>query len=161
MSKNWRLQLVWVLLGLALIGLLWRFLDLGIFNRDFLLKASKARILRTVSIPAYRGIITDALGSPLAVSTRVESVWFNPKYFKPNEAQQQQLANLLEIPAARITHKMAAFSQREFVSQTCRAATAGAENSIIANTWFIFPARVSPLLSRRRSDRAFGRFYRY
>ncbi len=115
MSKTWRLTVVWILLAIALIGLIWRLLDLGVFSRHFLLKASKARILRTVSIPAYRGIIMDALGTPLAVSTRVESVWVNPQYFKATSQQLDELSKLLGISADHIEHKVQRFSQREFV----------------------------------------------
>ena len=44
-----------------------------------------ARSLRVVDIPAYRGMITDRNGAPLAISTPVESVWVNPKEFSPDK----------------------------------------------------------------------------
>lgn len=68
-TKNWRLYVLLVLMSVALAGLVWRLVDLNILDRSFLLKQSKARILRKVSIPAYRGMIIDSLGSPLATST--------------------------------------------------------------------------------------------
>lgn len=115
MSKSWRLLVVWCLFGAALAGIIWKLLDLGLFSRNFLLKASKSRILRTVSIPAYRGIILDSLGSPLAVSTSVESVWVNPQYFQATESQLTSLAKLLDISVYRINSKIKKFHSREFV----------------------------------------------
>ncbi len=114
-SKQWRLYGVWLLLAIALLALMWRVLDLGVLNRDFLLKESKVRILRTASIPAYRGIITDALGSPLAVSTSVQSVWINPHYFKPTKEQLIALAKLLGVSRHAIMHKVKQSAKREFV----------------------------------------------
>jgi cell division protein FtsI (penicillin-binding protein 3) len=88
---------MWVLLSIALLALVARLLDLAIFQRDFLLKQSKARILRKVTIPTNRGMISDRLGSPLAVSIPVASVWVNPKGFVATHQQARQLARILGI----------------------------------------------------------------
>lgn len=98
-----------------MLGLFWRLLDLSFFEREFLLKQSNARTLRTLSIPAYRGIVMDALGTPLAVSTAVQSVWINPKYFTPTESQLASLAELLEVSLPFIENKLRRSSKREFV----------------------------------------------
>ncbi len=97
MNKAWRLRIMWVLLSIALLALVARLLDLAIFQRDFLLKQSKARILRKVTIPTNRGMISDRLGSPLAVSIPVASVWVNPKGFVATHQQARQLARILGI----------------------------------------------------------------
>jgi len=96
-NKAWRLRIMWVLLSIALLALVARLLDLAIFQRDFLLKQSKARILRKVTIPTNRGMISDRLGSPLAVSIPVASVWVNPKGFVATHQQARQLARILGI----------------------------------------------------------------
>ena len=72
------------LLGLLLIvaGLLsWRAVYLHVQDGDFLRNQGNARHLRVVPIPAYRGMIVDRHGDPLAISTPVDSVWINPGEF--------------------------------------------------------------------------------
>ena len=103
---RWRLFFVLGLLSVALIGLVWRLVDLNILNRSFLLKQSKARILRHIKIPAYRGMITDRLGSPLAISAPVESVWVNPKLLKITSKQIIQLAKILNVSPHYIQHRL-------------------------------------------------------
>jgi cell division protein FtsI (penicillin-binding protein 3) len=66
---------------LLLSALIWRMIDLTVLNRNFLKGQGDARSLRVQMIPAYRGMITDRQGAPLAVSTPVQSVWVNPKEF--------------------------------------------------------------------------------
>ena len=99
---------------LAVLGLISRLVYLSVFDRAFLLRQSKARILRNVTIPTYRGIITDRLGSPLAVSTPVSSIWINPKTFAPNQQQLQQLAKILGIPSNTLRDYAKKKANREF-----------------------------------------------
>ncbi len=101
-AYHWRLYVLWGLLALALGAIIFRLLDLGFFNRDFLLRQSAARVLRVVKIPAYRGMITDRLDSPLAISTPMDSVWMNPKSFHASAAQFKQLAHLLQMSSYRL-----------------------------------------------------------
>ena len=97
MRQAWRFYAIWFLLCVAVSIILWRLFDLNILDRSFLLKQSKARILRDVSIPAYRGMITDRLGVPLAVSTPVDSLWINPQLFQPKPTQLSELAHFLGL----------------------------------------------------------------
>ncbi|NNE62899.1 MAG: penicillin-binding protein 2, partial [Gammaproteobacteria bacterium] len=59
----------------ALIG---RAYYLQIVDQAFLADQGKQRQIRTIQTPAYRGAIFDRYGSPLAISTPVDSVWVNP-----------------------------------------------------------------------------------
>jgi len=102
---SWRLYFLIFLLCIALVGLISRLIDLSIVNRSCLLRQSKARILRTIKIPAYRGIITDRFGKPLAISTPVESIWVNPKLFVPTQQQIQALAKILQLSPRYILHR--------------------------------------------------------
>src|SRR3990167_6923187 len=95
-----RLIVVFLFFIIALIALLWRILDLTILNRKFLQGQGDARSLRVVDIPAYRGMITDRNGVPLAVSTPVESVWINPNDCFPSNMQLRSLSKLLNIPVS-------------------------------------------------------------
>ena len=75
----WRFYLVLSLIIIAIVGLTWRVFDLAILNRYFLKQQGDQRVLRFVKTPAFRGIIVDRHGVPLAVSTTVYSVWMNPQ----------------------------------------------------------------------------------
>ncbi len=112
---SWRLYLLIFLLCVALVGIVWRLFDLSILKRSFLLRQSKARILRIVKIPAYRGMITDRLGTPLAISTPVDSAWANPKTFKASPEKIQDLAKLLGLSPGFIQRRIKRGVHREFV----------------------------------------------
>ena len=97
------------------VVLIWRVLDLTILNRQFLKGQGDARSLRIMDMPAYRGMITDREGAPLAVSTPVQSVWMNPKDFKPTSQQLTRLSQLLDSPKNDLSDKIKQAHQREFV----------------------------------------------
>ena len=115
MQQTCRFYALWFLLSVVLVGLLWRLIDLNILNRFFLLRQSKMRIFRIVNIPAYRGMITDRLGVPLAISTPVYSVWISPKLFKATPIQLKVLTHLLHLPISFIEKIEKKYSDRQFV----------------------------------------------
>jgi cell division protein FtsI (penicillin-binding protein 3) len=100
---------------LILAALIWRMHDLTVLNRQFLQGQGDARSLRVIEIPAYRGMITDRLGAPLAVSTPVKSVWINPKEFSPDKEQFHALAKLLNITAKQLAKHLLEVQGREFI----------------------------------------------
>ncbi len=97
-KHSWRFYLVYALFALLVLVLLYRLIELGVFQRHFLLKQSKARVLRNVVMPAHRGMVRDRNGKPLAISTSVVSIWVNPQQFDPTKQQLTQLATLLRLP---------------------------------------------------------------
>lgn len=97
-SYSWRFWVVLIFLAVGFFALIWRLVDLTIFNRAFLVKQGQLRTLRIEEIPAYRGMITDRNNQPLAISTPVDSVWVNPAQFHPTAGQLSQLAQDLQIP---------------------------------------------------------------
>jgi cell division protein FtsI (penicillin-binding protein 3) len=112
---QWRAYLVYLFLSLMVCGLIWRLVDLNLVNRFFLLKQSDARILRTETLVAHRGVITDREGTVLAMSTPVYSVWVNPKYFQATQSQLNALARSLELPISTIKSRTNPASGKEFV----------------------------------------------
>lgn len=110
-----RLVTVAVFLGLLLTVLIWRMVDLTVLHRQFLQGQGNARSLRVVDIPAYRGMITDRNGIPLAISTPVESVWVNPKEFSPDEEQFMKLADYLHLSPKELSRKIVHAETREFL----------------------------------------------
>lgn len=110
-----RLVTVAVFFSFILLVLIWRMVDLTVLHRQFLQGQGNARSLRVIDIPAYRGMITDRNGTPLAVSTPVESVWVNPKEFSPDEDQFMQLAKFLNLTPKQLSRKVVDAQNREFL----------------------------------------------
>lgn len=102
MGARWRVYLVFFILALGAGGILWRLSELNIFNRQFLLQQSDARILRTETLVAHRGVITDRVGTVLAMSTPVYSAWINPKYFQATTMQLRTMSRDLQLPISFI-----------------------------------------------------------
>ena len=96
----WRLYLVIGLLLSMLSLLVGRVLSLQILDTErgyaFLQDQGEARALRTAEIPAYRGVITDRRGEPLAVSPPVISIWADPRRLGGSE-RLPELAEALEM----------------------------------------------------------------
>lgn len=108
----------WLLIGLftmAGILLLWRAFYLQILNKDFLRNYGDARSVRTVTIPAHRGMIVDRNGEPLAISTPVDSVWATPKKVLTDEAMLPKLAKVLGMDANYLRQTLKDRIGREFV----------------------------------------------
>ncbi|MGZ8194555.1 MAG: peptidoglycan D,D-transpeptidase FtsI family protein [Methylosarcina sp.] len=59
--------------------LILRAVDLQVLNKDFLKEQGDKKHVDDVSVSAYRGMIKDRNGEPLAISTPVQSIWVNPK----------------------------------------------------------------------------------
>ena len=113
-TTRWRMRFIVIVLALLLLALLWRLFSLTVLHRDFLLHQGDVRTIRIVKMPAYRGMITDRRGEPLAVSTPVESVWINPK--EMNETSHYQaLAKLLTLTVKDIQKAIAHNQKKEFI----------------------------------------------
>lgn len=110
-----RLWTVGFAFAIAAGGLTWRLIELQVLNCDFLQGEGKARHLRVVEVPAHRGMITDRHGEPLAVSTPVDSVWFNPRLLHTAKAQWPALARAAGVSTAYLQKRVEAGSGREFV----------------------------------------------
>lgn len=113
----WRFYFLIILLLAAVAGLIWRMIDLGILQRDFLIVQSNTRSIRDVEIPAHRGMIVDRNNEPLAISAEVVSVCIDPRIFVPVLEELQQIADILGMDskvlakniAVRKAHKKSGF----------------------------------------------------
>lgn len=113
-THGYRLLLVCVCFGVLCIILLARSIDLTVWDRKFLKRQGDARVIRTISIPAHRGMIMDWEGVPLAISTPVQSAWIDPKSFSPGEKALNRLGQLIGVKPADILQKIGK-TEREFV----------------------------------------------
>lgn len=100
---SWRFYLILSVIVCAALGLTWRVFDLAILEQPFLRHQGDERVLRLVSTPAFRGMIEDRNGFPLAVSTMVYSCWVNPKEFAPTKANLAALSTLLVVKPSDIS----------------------------------------------------------
>ncbi|MEM1244115.1 MAG: penicillin-binding transpeptidase domain-containing protein [Pseudomonadota bacterium] len=95
MSATVRLISVIIILLIMTLAIFWRIFDLMVVKRNFLLRQGDSRSIRLVKIPAYRGMILDRNGQPLAISVPVASVWVNPKQVVVKADLLKPLAKLL------------------------------------------------------------------
>ena len=108
----------WMLLSLFMLGmtaLLWRAVDLQVFNKGFLQNHGDARSIRVVEIPAHRGMIIDRNGEPLAISTPVSSIWATPREVIMSDTTILPLARLLDITEVELEAMLKDRIGRKFV----------------------------------------------
>jgi cell division protein FtsI (penicillin-binding protein 3) len=113
----WRFYLLIIFIILIVLGLVARLINLAIFQQSFLLKQGNARVIREISIPTFRGMITDRNGYPLAISTSVFSIWANPLEFAGDRDYLKKLSPLLGIKTSILADviKRSVEKKREFV----------------------------------------------
>jgi cell division protein FtsI (penicillin-binding protein 3) len=113
----WRFYFILSIISLVVLGLIVRVFDLAILNQYFLRHQGDERVLRLINMPAFRGMIIDRNGFPLAVSTSVYSLWFNPKEFLIKPAQLSTLSLFAGISQQSIKDLIKRNQQkkREFV----------------------------------------------
>jgi cell division protein FtsI (penicillin-binding protein 3) len=114
----WRFYLVAALLCSMLALLVGRVLSLQILDiergYEFLQDQGAMRSVRTAEIPAYRGVISDRRGEPLAVSTPVVSIWANPRILDGSE-RLPELADALGMKLSVLQDKLARYKGKQFM----------------------------------------------
>jgi len=113
-----RFYLVVGVLCCFLALLVWRVLSLQILDMEhgyeFLQGEGAKRTVRTTEIPAYRGVISDRRGEPLAVSTPVVSIWANPVLLK-DSPRLGELAKALGMEPSVLQKKLALYEGKQFM----------------------------------------------
>lgn len=112
---SWRFYFILIVLMVLVGALVARMVYLTIFDRSFLENQGNVRILRTVNITAYRGMIVDRNGEPLAVSTPVDSIWMNPQDFPNTRQNVRDLANVLNLSLSKIQKDLKTNKDRKFI----------------------------------------------
>ncbi len=114
----WRFYLVLGILCSLLALLVGRVLSLQILDMErghqFLQDQGAMRSVRTAEIPAYRGVISDRRGEPLAVSTPVVSIWANPRLLAGSE-RVGELAQAMGMPLPVLQDKLARYQGKQFM----------------------------------------------
>ncbi len=103
------------ILGAATFGIVARAVYLQIIDTEFLQGQGDERFLRSVEVPAHRGMIVDRNGEPLAVSSPVDSVWAHPPTLLEGRERLPELARMLGLNVAELESKVLARKDREFM----------------------------------------------
>jgi cell division protein FtsI (penicillin-binding protein 3) len=118
--SRWRFYSVALVMLVLSLALVWHLANLQVLPDNdrgytFLQDQGESRTLRTESITAYRGVITDRNGEPLAVSTPVSSLWVNPQTLLQAPQRWAQLSQALGWNKAELESRLARYSAREFM----------------------------------------------
>ena len=107
-SSNGRILVVLGALAVGFAGLLGRGVYLQTSQHEFLKNQGDQRFVRTLTLPASRGMITDRNGATLALSAPTESLFAMPSEMDemPTEAQLEKLSSIIEVPVASIKEKL-------------------------------------------------------
>jgi cell division protein FtsI (penicillin-binding protein 3) len=87
-------------------------------KRDFLNQQADARHIKTEKMASNRGSIYDRRGTPLAVSTPVDSVVINPKQFLNSTGNRGKIiliANILELKTKEASRRIEDRSSKSFM----------------------------------------------
>ena len=131
---RWRYYLV--MLGLASLPVLvtGKIAQLQVMPNEergvgFLQTQGDVRAIREEVIPAYRGLITDRNGEPLAVSTPVITLIANPKYMQTAaaEADLERLAAAMDISLAALKARLKHYRNKSFMRLARQISPAEAE----------------------------------
>ncbi|BES72684.1 peptidoglycan D,D-transpeptidase FtsI [Marinobacter nanhaiticus D15-8W] len=111
----WRHASVLGLFLAVMVVLAWRLVDLHVVDQDFLRKQGDVRTVRTETVDAHRGMITDRHGEPLAISTPVETIWANPSEMDPSDPRIAPLTRMLGISEGGLRARLERYAGREFI----------------------------------------------
>jgi cell division protein FtsI (penicillin-binding protein 3) len=110
-----RRKVVVIFIMACMSVLVGRAIDLQVLNKKFLKEQGDMRHVSDVSVSAYRGMIKDRNGAPLAISTPVESIWMNPLEVDPVKVSEfKQIEKLLNLPKGKIKELIKADDHRQF-----------------------------------------------
>ena len=115
---RWRYYLVMLVLASLPILLLVKIAQLQILPSqergvDFLQHQGDSRAIRNITIPAYRGLITDRNGEPLAISTPVTAIVANPKNIQKSDIERLSLA--LKISESQLQSRLQRYRNKSFM----------------------------------------------
>ena len=80
---------------------------------DFLQTQGDNRSIRKVVVPAYRGLITDRNGEPLAISTPVTAISVNPQQIREQDIDRLSVA--MNTPAAQLRARLKRYRNKSFM----------------------------------------------
>lgn len=108
LTSDGRIGFVLLAMAVLFAGLIVRGLYLQTVTYNFLKNQGDNQIVRTQSLPAARGTISDRNGAVLALSAPTESLYAVPKDMEemPTAAQLEHLSELIDVPVDVLRNKL-------------------------------------------------------
>ncbi|GGF90706.1 MULTISPECIES: peptidoglycan D,D-transpeptidase FtsI family protein [Cysteiniphilum] len=110
---SWRYYFILLVIVCVLGLLVYKLTHMQTVEYAKLKKEGDNRSERTLTTTAYRGMISDRNGKPLAISTPVDSIWVNPFYITSDDPGLRKILNLLELDKAQQDAIIARIKARE------------------------------------------------
>lgn len=110
--RSWAIVGAFILFGALLV---WRAIDLQVFDEPFLSRQGDMRHLHTLEVPAHRGAIVDRNGVPLALSAPAQSVWALPRAVLDDPEKIPALARRLGVSASALEKRLRKYKDRQFL----------------------------------------------
>ncbi|UVK78679.1 MAG: peptidoglycan DD-transpeptidase FtsI [Sodalis sp. Ffu] len=118
---SWRFTFLCGCILLTLLVLMLRMAYLQVINPDQLVREGDMRSLRVQQVLTARGMISDRVGRPLAVSVPVNAVWADPQALNDHggmtiiDSRWNALADALSIPLYQLSSRINANPKGRFV----------------------------------------------
>lgn len=133
LAYHWRYLSVMALFVLVVAIVVGRLIYLQIESQDFLQDQGDRRVVRLDKIPAYRGLVEDRNGEPLAVSTPVTSIWANPKELIDAPYAWPFLAEKTGYSESRLRDRILRNHKKQFIYLRRHMSPAKAESILSLN----------------------------
>jgi cell division protein FtsI (penicillin-binding protein 3) len=115
---RWRIALTAAVLAGLFAMLVVRLVQLQVgasqYGAHFLQRQGDLRAVRSAEIPAYRGLITDRRGAPLAISTPVVTLWTNPQELR-GSGRESELATLMNLAPNSFEARLNRYRNKQFM----------------------------------------------
>jgi|TARA_B110000503_G_scaffold124373_1_gene190851 cell division protein FtsI (penicillin-binding protein 3) len=117
---RWRYALVMAVLLVLPVALIWHIAGLQVLpdvdkGYEFLQGKVSERMVRREVIPAYRGVITDRYGEPLAISSPVIQLVAEPRLVDVNHPKFSELAKHLSVSSASLKKRVLRYTKRPYL----------------------------------------------
>ena len=113
--SQWRYLFV-ISIMLVVGGFLsYRALNIQVLDNGFLQSQGNARHLRTIELPAHRGMILDRNDEVLAISTPMATVWADPQEVPEDHQGLAELASIIKLSMKDMKELLETKSNKRFV----------------------------------------------
>ena len=129
-TSNGRIYFMLGTLGAGFLALIGRGLYLQTSHHEFLTEEGNKRFVRTVKLPAARGLISDRNGARLALSAPAESLYAIPSEANLTAEEIDTLSELIDVPADIISERLDRKSTVSYIARRLKPDTVEAVKAL-------------------------------